>query len=212
MLAAFMPVQPQTIDVPPLAVRADVGSINDEARTVELVFSTGAAVNRYDWMSGKQYLEKLSLKPEHVRIDRLNGGGPLLDAHSAYSITDQIGAVEPGSVKLMKGEARATVRFSRRDAVEAIWQDVRDKIIRAVSVGYRVFSFEEVAGKDGAIPTRTAIDWEPYEISLVPMPADTGARVRSHQIDMNPCVIRRRDLDQDSDRRRRLQLAQATRY
>jgi hypothetical protein len=28
-------------------------------------------------------------------------------------------------------------------------------------------------------PVRTAVDWEPYEISMVPMPADTGARVRT---------------------------------
>lgn len=194
-----------TIDLPPLSLRAAVSSVDDEARTVELVFSTGAAVDRMDWWTGQRYIETLSLDPKHVRLERLNAGAPLLDAHSAYSITDQIGAVEPNSAKIVKKEGRATVRFSRREAVEAIWQDVKDGILRNVSVGYRVHTFEETKGKDGAIPTRLATDWEPYELSLVPMPADTGARVRAAQIETNPCQIV--SVDGDGDRIRRFKLA-----
>ena len=199
--------QSKTIDIPPLAFRADVATINESARTVELIFSTGAAVERYDWMSGKRYREVLSLKPEHIILDRLRSGAPLLDAHSAYSITDQIGVVEADSVKLTAKEARATVRFSKRAAVEPIWTDVKDGVIRSVSVGYRVHRFEEVEGKDGAIPTRTATSWEPYEISLVPMGADTGARVRAKDIETYPCVLVTRG--DDADRVRRLRLARA---
>src|SRR5574341_778221 len=85
---------PRTVDLPPLCGRADVATVNEEQRTVELVFSTGAAVERMDWWTGKRYLEKLSLRPEHIRLDRLHAGAPLLDAHSAWSISDQIGVVE----------------------------------------------------------------------------------------------------------------------
>jgi hypothetical protein len=181
-----------TIAVPQLSLRADVvaQSVNEEARTVELIFSTGAAVERFDWMSGKRYLEKLSLDPSHVRLDRLNAGGPLLDAHSAWSVTDQLGAVVPGTVVIAKKQARATVRFSKRAEVESIWQDVRDGIIRNVSVGYRVHKFEETEGKNNALPVRNAIDWEPYEVSMVPMGADVGARVRSgDNVQTYPCVL-----------------------
>jgi hypothetical protein len=196
--------------MPPLCVRAAVSSINDEARTVELVFSTGAAVDRMDWWTGKRYIEKLSMDPGHVRLDRLNAGGPLLDAHSSYSIQDQIGVVEQGSAKIIKKEARATVRFSRRDSVEEIWQDVRDGVIKSVSVGYRVYKFEETQGKDNAIPTRLATDWEPFEVSLVPMPADFGAGVRSADVVVNPCELIIRGDDQlDADRMRRFRLALA---
>lgn len=202
--------EPRTVDVPPLSVRASVGTVNEDDHTVELVFSTGAPVERYDWMSDKRYLEVLSLKPEHIRIDRLNAGAPLLDAHSAYSITDMLGAVEPGSVKLTATEARATVRFSRRDAVEPIWGDVKDGLIRSVSVGYRVHKFQEDDGKGNKMPVRTAIDWEPFEISMVPMPADVGARVRAgDKSDTNPCVIVTRATMEDADRWRRLRLARA---
>lgn len=199
--------QSRTVDFPPLSVRADVATADEETRSVELVFSTGAAVERMDWWTGKRYLEKLSLDPAHVKTDRLNAGAPLLDAHSAYSIADQIGTVVPGSVKLTKTEARATVRFSKRDAVTPIWNDVKDGIIRNVSVGYRVRKFEEDA-KDNKVPVRTAIDWEPFEISMVPMPADAGAQVRKDKGDTNRCeIVSRSSLITDADRVRRFQYA-----
>jgi hypothetical protein len=163
-----------------------------------------------DWWTGKRYVEKLSLKAGDVRLERLNAGGPLLDAHSAYSIADQIGVVVPGSAKVDGKEARATVRFSKRDAVEPIFQDVRDGIVRNVSVGYVVHKFvEETDGNK--IPVRTAIDWEPFEISMVPMPADAGAQVRSgDKSNTNSCVILRQSNGfGDADRFRALRLARA---
>ncbi|HMJ88150.1 MAG TPA: HK97 family phage prohead protease [Vicinamibacterales bacterium] len=199
----------QAVDLLPLCLRADVASVNDEARTVDLIFSTGAAVDRMDWWTGKRYIEKLSLDSKAIRIDRLNAGGPLLDSHAAFSVEDQLGAVVPGSVRLTKTEARATVKFSRRERVEPIWQDVREGLIRSVSVGYRVFKFEEDAGKDNKIPIRTATDWEPYEVSMVSMPADAGAKVRAgDKSNTNHCVIVTRC--DDADRVRRLRLARAS--
>jgi hypothetical protein len=178
----------RTVELPPLSFRASVATVNEEKRTVDLVFSTGAAVDRFDYWSGKRYIEKLSMKAGHVRLDRLNAGASLLDSHSAYRIGNVFGAVEPGTARLEKGQGVATVRFSRRADVEPIWQDVRDGILRFVSVGYRVHKFEE--DNTGTTPVRTAVDWEPYEISLVAMPADAGAKVRGEEPPATfPCVI-----------------------
>lgn len=180
----------ETFDIPALDIRAEIGSIDVDARTAELIFSTGAAVERMDWWSGKRYQEVLSLDPKHVRLDRLNKAGSLLDSHSAWSVSDILGSVVPGSARIEKGKAVATVKFSKRAAVDEIFRDVQEGVIRSVSVGYRVHKFEEDASKDNKIPVRTAVDWEPYEISLVPMPADAGARVRSEKpTNTNPCVI-----------------------
>jgi len=202
-------LQPRTVDLPPLCVRAGVGSVDVENRTVELIFSTGAGVERMDWWTGDRYIEQLSLKKGSVRLGRLNAGAPLLDAHSAWSVSDQIGVVEPKSASVDGSEGRATVRFSKRDAVEPIFQDVRDGIIKNVSVGYKVYRFEEEKGGDNKVPIRTAVDWEPFEISMVPMPADAGAQVRSgDKRNTNPCVIVTHDLG-DADRVRRLRLAMA---
>lgn len=184
--------EPRVVNLPPLCVRAAIqpASLNADARTVDLIFSTGAAVERRDWWTGDRYIEKLSLDPSAVRLDRLNAGAPLLDSHSAYSVHDMLGAVVSGTAKVVKSQGLATVQFSQRDEVTPIWRDVQDGLIRNVSVGYRVYAFEEVAGKNGAIPTRTATDWEPFEISMVPMPADAGAQTRgAAAAETNPCQI-----------------------
>src|SRR5262245_40374179 len=135
-----------TKNIPMLDFRAAVDTVDREQRTVELVFSTGAGVERYDWWSGKRFIEKLSLNPAHIRLKRINAGGPLLNSHASWSLDDQIGVVVDGSVRITSKEARATVRFSSRKDVEGIWQDVCDGIIRNVSVGYRVHKFEEEQG------------------------------------------------------------------
>lgn len=203
-------VQAQTVDLLPLSIRADVRTVNADARTADLIFSTGAAVERFDWLTGKRYREVLSMKPGHVRLDRLNAGAPLLDSHSAYSVADQLGAVVRGTARIEKGQAIASVRFSKRGAVEPIFQDVQDGIISAVSVGYRVHRFEETEGRDGGIATRVATDWEPFEVSLVSMPADAGAKVRESDRGLtNSCVIVLPTTDADRQRwTRRLRSSQ----
>jgi hypothetical protein len=151
-------------------------TINVEERTVELVWTTGAQVRRASWSRG-DYIEELSLQPGAVRLDRLNKGGPLLDAHDSYSLRSQIGVVQ--RAWLNGTEGRALVKFSRRDDVEPIFQDVIDGIYRNVSVGYKVHKTER--NETGAVPVERAVDWEPYELSLVPIPADAGAQVRSEE-------------------------------
>src|SRR5512147_1236011 len=115
----------------PLQTRADVrlqpDSIDAEARTIEVLWSTGAMVRRRDLWTGKHYDEVLSLDPRHVDLSRLNSGAPLLNAHGAFDLANVIGVVErawiAGSSESYEG--RATVRFSAREDVEALWQDVR---------------------------------------------------------------------------------------
>ncbi|MDP1570347.1 MAG: HK97 family phage prohead protease [Vicinamibacterales bacterium] len=195
--------------MPPLDLRADVGAVDDDTRTVTLTWSTGADVLRFDWETGRKFYERLSLDPKHVRMQRLaSGAAPLLDSHSAYSLAHQIGVVDTATLDGKRGTAE--VRFSKRADVEPFYQDVRDKIIRNVSVGYRVHKFEELAETRGGVPVRLAVDWEPHEISMVPMGADAGARVRaSKDVETNPCVVVVRAGLQDEDlalMRRRLDL------
>jgi len=151
-------------------------TINVEERTVELVWTTGAQVKRASWSRG-DYIEELSLQPGAVRLDRLNGGAPLLNSHSSYDLRDQIGVVL--RAWLDGAEGRALVKFSSRADVEPIFRDVRDGIYRNVSVGYKVHKTER--DETGVTPIERAVDWEPYELSLVPIPADAGSTVRSEE-------------------------------
>jgi hypothetical protein len=151
-------------------------TINVEERTVELVWTTGAQVKRASWSRG-DYIEELSLQPGAVRLERLNAGAPLLNSHSSYDLRDQIGVVL--RAWLTGTEGRALVKFSSRVEVEPIFQDVLDGIYRNVSVGYKVHKTER--DETGVTPVERAVDWEPYELSLVPIPADAGSQVRSEE-------------------------------
>lgn len=173
--------------VGPLTLRAEFvpKSLDTDKRTAQLTWTTGARVLRgfYD-----PYYEELSLDPKHVRMDRLRSGdAPLLNNHSSYSLDDVIGVVE--SADLGRKSGTANVRFARSDEGDKVMAAVADGILRNVSVGYRTYKMEKVEGGDATTPVYRAVDWEPYEISMVPMGADAGAGVRSADAatTTNPC-------------------------
>lgn len=152
-------------------------TVNTEARTATLVWTTGAAVRRFDFWEGRAFYEELSLEDGHVHMERLNSGAPLLNSHAMYELRDIIGVVERAWIE--DGEGHAEVRFSERDDVEPVFRDVQAGIIRNVSVGYMVHKYETISEDESGARTIRAVDWTPAEISLVPVPADTGAGVRS---------------------------------
>ena len=149
-------------------------TFNEEARTVTLRWTTGAEVRREHWFDGP-FIERLDTSTSSVRLDRLNAGASLLDSHNGYGLSSVLGVVERAWME--GGEGYASVRFSSREDVEPIFRDVKDGIIRNVSVGYKVHKSERDVGANPPIVTMT--DWEPYELSLVAIPADPGAQVRS---------------------------------
>lgn len=142
-----------------------------EARTVEVIWSTGAPVRRRD-MAG-QYIERLSLDPQAVDLSRLQGAS-VLDAHRQSAVRDVLGSVQSAAVDGQRGTA--LIRFSARPEVEPLWQDVLSGILRHVSVGYSVEDWAETTENGARV--LTAVRWTPHEISLVPTPADPGARIR----------------------------------
>lgn len=158
-------VQPKTLD--------------RDARTFEVVWTTGAKVRRDSFWDGVYY-EELGLKKSEVRMERLKNGAPFLDNHGfteARGVKQTLGVID--SAKLVSGkEGTAVVRLSKRAEADGILDDIADGILRHVSVGYDIHKFEKVSEEDG-IPTFRATDWEPIEISLVPAGADDLAMVRS---------------------------------
>lgn len=161
----------------PLASRMlEIQSVDEEARTIKVVWSTGAAVRRFDWDRWRYYDESLSMDSAHCDLARLNGGAPVLNTHQQWDLGSQLGVVE--RAWLEGGEGWAILRFSRRDDVEPYWQDIVDKIIRNISVGYIVRAYE-ITEREGQTPEYRAVDWQPTEISFVPVPADAGAGTRS---------------------------------
>lgn len=192
-----------TLDLPLIGrealVRAD--SIDEAARTIDIIWTTGATVQRARWEGWDtrvEYDETLEVTPTSIRLGRLNDGAPFLDSHSTWGgVGTVLGSVVPGSVRIENGQGTAKIRLtSAPDAAPAIHR-ILERTINKVSVGYRVHRYEITKPeKIGERELWRAVDWEPHEISAVAMPADPGASIRSEQSDRqqrNPCVIIRRD-------------------
>ena len=152
---------------------------NDKDRTIECVAYSGANFPRYDWRTDEEYDLQLSLDPGAVRLDRMNNGAPVCDSHDIYSLESVLGVVESASVR--DGKLVAKVRFSPRDEVAPIWQDVKAGILRNWSMGVWIHQRRDVTEKDAARRQMLAIDWEPYELSVVSVPADARAQTMSAQ-------------------------------
>jgi hypothetical protein len=71
----------------------------------------------------------------------------------------------------------ARIQFSRSSSLaQRVVQDLCDGVQIPLSLGYRVYTSEE--NKRTNPVTRTATDWEPIEVSIVPVGAEveTGFR------------------------------------
>jgi hypothetical protein len=184
------------------AAELDTGSINEDKRTVDCVFYSGATVDRRDWWTGEKYLLRLSLDPAHVRLGRLNDGAAVLDSHSSYSVREQPGVVEKGWLE--NGKGMASLRFDDDESGQMFWGKVKKKIVRKVSMGLNIHKLQDVTPDEERekVKTYLAVDWEPFEISLVSVPADPGAGFLSAQlgrIDMSGALIQSK-LDKHEER------------
>ncbi len=165
--------------IPIITRRASIApqSVNLDARTVDVTWSTGAPVKCRDVEGG--YTERLSLDAKAVDLSRLIGAS-VLDAHRQTAVRDVLGTIRNASVTGKEGIA--TIQFSARPEVEPIWQDVTAGILRHISVGYSVEQWAD--STENGTRVRTATRWTPHEISLVPSPADPGATVRMEHNNM----------------------------
>lgn len=166
----------------PLTRAADVraASLDREARTVDVVISTGAMVRRRGWTG--EYDEAIPV--DRARLDRINSIGAVLDNHRSWgSVADTLGAVVPGSVRVEGSALVGTLRFARTDKGDQVLGLIEDGILRAVSVGYDVDEYTETKPKDRTDGGKRSLlqptSWTPYEVSVVQMPADAGATVRA---------------------------------
>lgn len=141
-------------------------AIDESARTATLAF---ASETPYKWYWG---IEILDCTPSSMRTGRLRSGANLLCDHDAKDVVGVVESVEIGADRV----GRAVVRFGKSARAEEVWQDVRDGIRRNVSFGYMIHKAVLVETVEG-VDTYRVTDFEPFEISLVSVPADASVGV-----------------------------------
>ncbi len=159
----------------------DNESINEEERTIDLVWTTGHKGLRKT-SAGFQYYEQLDVSNEAIDQTRIVGG-PLLAIHDLKNLDSVIGVIE--SVRVIPEEriGRGKVRFAKDEFSERVFQKVKDKILRNVSVGYDINDVKNISQKGDEIPTVLVKRWTPMEFSVVPIGFDPGANFRSQEQD-----------------------------
>lgn len=152
------------------AIASAQRNIDEDARTVELSVSSEAEVERWFGM------EILEHRDSAIRLDRFNNNAALLMDHNH---SDQVGKVSAPTVR--DGKLRVLLHFSRSARGQEIFQDIVDGIRSLVSIGYRIHEVNTTK-HEGGLETVRVVDWEPFEASIVSIPADISVGVgRSDQ-------------------------------
>jgi HK97 family phage major capsid protein/HK97 family phage prohead protease len=147
--------------LPPLARAIDASEIKvrkDEGAT-RITFAASSETPVERWFGD----EVLSHDKKAVRLDRAKRGAmPLLFNHN---MDDPVGIVEAARIEDKRLVVDAKLFETERGKEFAA---MLDGGLRNVSIGYRINVVEE----DKKTNRFTATDWEPYEVSIVTVPAD----------------------------------------
>ncbi|EBD5444240.1 phage major capsid protein [Salmonella enterica] len=144
-------------------------------RIVELAFSSEAPYSRiYTDQNGDpvELKEILVHDKDAVDLDVLNDKASLLFNHE---FDNHIGVVVPGSARIDEdGVGRALVKFSQvGQLANETYDKVKEGTMSKVSVGYTVLEGHADFSKGVYFVTK----WQPYEISIVSVPADSSVGV-----------------------------------
>jgi HK97 family phage major capsid protein/HK97 family phage prohead protease len=171
------------------AVTSARSAAKDGDPLIPISISSEYEVERSLW--GERWIEILSHAPEAVDLSRAEAleGLPLLAGHAAWQ--PAIGRCEGIALEASERKLRGVLRFSRSQAGRDALQDVEDGICREISVGYRVLE-AQMTEKRGETEVWRITRWQPVEVSLVPIPADTTVGVgRSALGPQAPTIITR---------------------
>lgn len=136
----------------------------DEDRTLEFPFASEAPVERYYGM------EVLNMDSKSMDLTRLNDGAPLLYQHDPDRI---VGVVQKAYIKNKRAYAR--VKLANNELGREMQELIKDGIIRNVSFGYKINAME--ADESTSPVTYRATNFQPFEISLVTVPADQSVGI-----------------------------------
>lgn len=159
-----------------------------QPREVEITIYSGATVPRYSSSRG-QYELTLSTSPEHVRLDRLQSGrAPILNSHSDWSLSDVLGYMK--SAELKDGRLVGSgALFSGDGDADSAWNKIQQGGLRNVSVGAAVYRMKDLSTEEDKVKRYLAIDWEPLEVSLVPIGADPQAQINLREGEREWCDV-----------------------
>ncbi|HYG74761.1 MAG TPA: HK97 family phage prohead protease [Planctomycetota bacterium] len=164
---------------------SSIRSVDHSRRAATFVAATERGV---DTGRGREYLRMAGLS-----LSRFKRNPVVLDTHRRQTLENVIGSAE---VIIDGRELIATVTFATTQRAETAWLLVKDRMLRALSVGFIADTASITAllpgqtdgSGEGAVvgPGRIINRWQLIEISIVPVPADEHAIRRAIAMTTNP--------------------------
>ena len=140
--------------------KAKFGSPDLSSRAVPLVLTTDAPVDR------PGYTEVLDIQS----ADLSRGDLPLIESHDASTVN--VGVVR--DIRIDGNKLRGTAYFGQSARADELLADIQASIVSGVSIGYRLLDDgSPVKTRDGRNALR--FKFQPYEVSVVAVPADIHA-------------------------------------
>ncbi|HCI6795732.1 TPA: phage major capsid protein [Klebsiella quasipneumoniae subsp. quasipneumoniae] len=137
-----------------------VQEIDSESRTITVAFASETPVSRI--IDDELYYEILVCDEASVDRNRLNNKGAVLFNHDRNTLLGVVMSTSIDSDRV----CRAKIKISKVGLGNTMWDMIQEGILSHVSVGYNIYDYR----MDGNNIIVT--NWEPYEISLVTVPAD----------------------------------------
>lgn len=161
-------------------------SLNEEMRTFQAVVASEQAVLMIDYRRGDVVEEILVATGGEFPTSV-----PLLDSHSRASTVDVIGSMRgfyrDGRQWIANGQIAAGDSHS-----DTVWSKIRDGHLNSFSIGYRIHEYQYLEPQQSAtvqgrlftntsdtLTLRLVTKWAVDEVSIVAVPADSNAKIRS---------------------------------
>lgn len=150
----------------------NASSYDPATRTVEAVFSAGSRVRR--WFG----FEELAIDAGAIDLTRVQRNlCPLLNSHNQWDIGATLGTIE--SARIENGQLVGRIRFADTEQGRQAEGMVSRGELTGISIGYLVRTWRLAEILENEDEVWRAESWELLEVSLVSVPADPNAGVRS---------------------------------
>ena len=156
-------------------MRLDVAGLgtDSESRTVRAALSSEYAVER-PWG-----IEVLEHSAEAIDMSRAAEGLPLLWNHECGQMIGAVSNIRLDADRVLRGD----LTLSRNPRGSEVLQDIRDGLLKSVSIGYRI---DDVSVLDDSRVLVTR--WTPLEISMAPVPADASVGINRSLAPKEPAM------------------------
>lgn len=132
------------------------------------------------------YYQKVVLSKETINLKRFAASAPLLKDHDSLTIDSVVGRVSNPRIVKLDGQPAALyvdIVFSSDEEAQKYKKKVMEGTLTDFSIGFAVHDykiqhdFKTLESAGHSKPLVTITEWEPYEMSIVAIPADSNAKV-----------------------------------